>query len=77
MDFKELSITQRAAMIAFELMKGETYDSSELQELYGLTRTGVFYLMARISAVLPIYQGDDLRWRCMEPPRVNTTLTHT
>ncbi len=62
MEYEDLNTTQRVAYVVFWLMMGKSFSSSQLQELLGMSRAGVWYMMTKISLVMPIYQNDDNFW---------------
>ncbi len=46
--------TERVAIIVFLLCKGRTFTTDEVAELCGVTKRGAYYIMSRISRVLPL-----------------------
>ncbi len=62
MEYEDLNVTQRVAYVASRMMLGETFSSSQLQERLGMSRSGVWCMMTKISAVMPIYQTDTNLW---------------
>ena len=50
------TITERAAIVAWHLAHGETMQTRDVADLCGLTMTGAYLLMRRLSRVIPIYQ---------------------
>ena len=46
--------SERVAIIVFLLCKGRTFTTDEIAELRGVTKRGAYYIMSRISRVLPL-----------------------
>lgn len=53
---------ERAALITWHLAHGERITTAEIASLTGLTWAGAWFLMRRLSRVLPIYQDDQGGW---------------
>ena len=46
--------SERVAIIVFLLCKGRKFTTDEVAELCGVTKRGAYYIMSRISRVLPL-----------------------
>lgn len=57
------TITERAALIAWHLAHGESMQTRDVAEMTGLTFSGAWRLMDRLSRTLPIYQTSDGLWQ--------------
>ena len=60
--------TERAALVAAWLMAGHHLTAAQVAEATGLKRRGAWYLLDKISRVLPIACVDGV-WYCINPPR--------
>lgn len=56
--------TERTAIVVWLLAKGRTFRTAEIADLTGVTRSGAYDIMARISRVLPILLDGDT-WRAI------------
>lgn len=63
------SAQEKAAIITWQLARGQAISSGEIQRRFNITPQGVNYIMDNLSRVTPIYQ-DGATWR---PLNVNTT----
>lgn len=63
--------TQRGALIAWHLARGERLTTVEIARLSGVTYDGARRLMEKLSAALPIYQDDCGTWTLLFPFRIN------
>ena len=52
--------TERTAIVVWLLAKGRTFRTAEIADLTGVTRSGAYDIMARISRVLPVTMVDDV-----------------
>ncbi len=52
--------TERTAVVVWLLAKGRTFRTAEIADLTGVTRSGAYDIMARISRVLPVTMVDDV-----------------
>jgi hypothetical protein len=71
------TITVRAALITWHLAHGETMQTRDVAEMTGLTMTGAYLLMTRLSRAIPIYQDDQDRWlvcACRELEGANVSI---
>lgn len=50
----EMTVTMRAALVAFLLTRGACLSTAEVAQRTGLTREGAWYLMCKMSLVIPI-----------------------
>ena len=57
------TITERAALVTWHLVHGESMQTKDVAELTGLSINGAYRLMIRLSRVIPIYQDQDDRWQ--------------
>ena len=57
--------TERTAVVMARLVRGDTLTPGEIQSMTGLSRTGSYIIMYRISRVQPLvlYEG---RWLLLE-----------
>ena len=63
---EDYSAQEKAALIAWHLAHGEGMTTGEVASLTGLTQSGAWRLMDRLSRVLPIYRDDGGMWSvCM------------
>ncbi len=53
---------EKAALIAWHLAHGEGMTTADVASITGLTWGGAWWLMTRLSRVLPIYRDDDGVW---------------
>ncbi len=49
------TVSVRVAMVTWRLMGGWTPTTREVSEFLGMELSGAYYLMARISRVIPLY----------------------
>jgi hypothetical protein len=65
---KELTSIERALFVAWRLAKGDTFTTSELASMIGLSYSGAYYLMtiASRSHVVPIFQDSQGRWQILK-----------
>jgi hypothetical protein len=71
----ELTVTERAAFIGWQLMKGNTWTTAEVAALMGMSWQGAFEMLNKASRILPIYQDDQKRWtKIPEPEQENINL---
>jgi hypothetical protein len=59
----ELTVTERAAFIGWRLMSGDAWTTQEIATLMGMEWTSAYYMLNRISRLLPIYQDAQKRWK--------------
>ena len=62
MSDQDYSAQEKAALIAWHLAHGEAMTTAEVASLTGLTWAGAWFLMSRLSRVLPIYRDDAGVW---------------
>jgi hypothetical protein len=65
----DLTPQMRAARAASHLAQGEALLTQEVAVLCGMSHDGAYKMLCSISYAVPIYQGDDSRWRycvCIE-----------
>ena len=53
---------EKAALITWHLAHGEGMQTRDVAKMAGLSMPGAWYLMQRLSHVLPIYQDDCGFW---------------
>jgi hypothetical protein len=53
---------EKAALIAWHLAHGEAMTTAEVASITGLSWAGAWFLMNRLSRVLPIYRNDSGIW---------------
>jgi len=53
---------EKAALITWHLAHGEGMQTRDVAEMAGLSMPGAWYLMQRLSRVIPIYQDDRGFW---------------
>lgn len=58
--------SERVAVIVFLICKGRKFTTNEIAELCGVTKRGAYYIMSRISRVLPLTL-DDGTWSEFHP----------
>lgn len=58
----DLTAQERAGKIAWLLAQGERLTTNEIARLTGLTRGGAWYLMMRISRVVPVVCDERGEW---------------
>jgi hypothetical protein len=58
----ELIPTERIALVAAALALGGTVTTTFLAAELGITRSGAWRLLTKVSRVLPITSDDDERW---------------
>ena len=58
----EYSAQEKAALIAWHLAHGEGMTTAEVASITGLSWTGAWFLMNRLSRVLPIYRNESGVW---------------
>ena len=59
----DLRSRERAILVAFLFAHAGEVNSWELKKQLGISRQAVFYLLATLSGVLPIYHEKDGHWR--------------
>lgn len=60
-----LVTTERVAIVAWKLAAGASPTTSEIAAMVGISRSGAWEMMSRLSRVLPIHQvrnGRRLEW---------------
>jgi hypothetical protein len=58
---EELVTTERVGVVVYRLMRGEAATTLEIATWTGLTRTGAWLMMEKLSRVLPLAQVEG-RW---------------
>ena len=53
---------EKAALVAWHLAHGECLQTRDIARLTGLSMTGAWQMMQRLSRVIPIYQDDRGIW---------------
>lgn len=65
---ERLAITEKAALVAVELMRGRAYTSAEVARRFDFSQEAARRMLNRISNVLPIERDELGRWRRAEQP---------
>lgn len=63
----ELIPTERVALVAATLALGGTVTAATIANQFGITRVGAWYILTKISRVLPIAMDDDGHWYWLTP----------
>ena len=58
----DFTAQEKAALITWHLAHGEEITTTEVAHMAGLTWAGAWFLMERLSRVLPIYRDDRGVW---------------
>jgi len=53
---------EKAALITWHLAHGEGMQTRDVAKMAGLSMPGAWYLMQRLSRVLPVYQDEQGFW---------------
>lgn len=59
-DPEKMITTERVAVVMWELMSGNMLSTAQIADLCGISFTGAWLMMSKISRVRPIYQQDGL-----------------
>jgi hypothetical protein len=59
---QDYTAQEKAALVSWHLAHGEEMTTGEIASMTGLTWGGAWWLMARLSRVLPIYQNEKGVW---------------
>lgn len=65
MQSQDMRTTDRVAMICWLLLQGRAMTTVDVAKRTGMTRQGAWYLMARLSRTVPLY-NDSGQWRLLE-----------
>jgi hypothetical protein len=58
----EMTAQERAAKVVYEIATGSQMTTEEVATMTGLTVSGAWYLMQRVTRVTPVCQYDNGRW---------------
>lgn len=61
----DMSPTERAALLVYELASGRTMTARQISERYNITTRGAYKLVNRISRTVPIYEESGV-WRVLQ-----------
>ena len=62
MDIEPETVTERVGLVVWHLAHGESMQTRSVADLTGLSMTGAWCLMTRLSRAIPIYQDDRGFW---------------
>lgn len=62
----ELIPTERVAIVVWRLRDGESLSTAEVALAVGLTNSGAWRLLQKLSRVLPVYQTDSGLWEMVQ-----------
>ena len=56
---------ERIAIVVWHLAHGDSFRTSDVSAMTGLTRQGAYRLMCKVSRVVPIFQDEKGLWQVL------------
>ena len=56
---------ERIAIVVWHLAHGDSFRTSDISAMTGLSRQGAYAMMCKVSRILPVYQSDDGNWQVL------------
>jgi len=56
---------ERIAIVVWHLAHGDSFPTSEVCRMTGLSRQGAYAMMCKVSRILPVYQAEDGKWQVL------------
>ena len=73
----DLVVTERAATVSWQLADGAKMTTWEIAERSGLKLRGTYYMMLKLSRVLPIALDECGRWHRVDKPLTRRVVPST
>ena len=73
----DLVVTERAAAVSWQLADGARMTTREIAEHSGLRLRGTYYMMLKLSRVLPIALDEWGRWHRIDKPLTKRVVPST
>lgn len=74
---KDMVVTERAATVSWQLADGVRMTTREIAERSGLQLRGTYYMMLKLSRVLPIALDEYGRWHRVDKPLTKRVVRST